>query len=154
MWSLGPRSFLNGELYSQEAMGKLLEDSQTATGIVCAIEPNADPALTANRFIFLDDTSTEVARECFVAKPHGIDESAWLKLLQSHSIGQQSMIDLSSNNINSFLERREASLRSLTASFLGSMTEAEFEDTPPLASLIIDEDEEEQGAELAGEEDG
>ena len=154
MWSLGPRSFLNGELYSQESMGKLLEDSQTATGIVCAIEPNADSTLTANRFIFLDDTSTEVARECFVAKPCDIDESAWFKFLQSHSIGQQSMIDLSSNNINGFLERREASLRSLTASFLGSMTEAEFEDTPPLASLIIDEDEEEQGAELAGEEDG
>jgi hypothetical protein len=64
------------------------------------------------------------------------------------------MIDLSSGNINGFLERRKASLRSLTASFLGSMTEAEFEDTPPLASLIIDEDEDEQGAELAGEEDG
>ena len=43
-----------------------------------------------------------------------------------------------------FLGLREVSLRNLTENFLGSMTETSFEDTPPLSSLIIDEDDEEE----------
>jgi hypothetical protein len=151
MWSLGPRSFLNGKPYTQEEMGQLLEDRQTARSIVSTIVPINDYALTANCFIFLEETSIETTRECLAVKPQCIDEPTWHELLKSHSISEQAMINLLANNIDGFFECREESLGRQTASFLNDMTEADFEDTPPLISLVIDEDTEEQADDLAGE---
>lgn len=151
MWSLGPRSFLDGKAYTREEMGQLLEDRQTARSIVSTIVPRNDPALIANCFIFFEETSIESTRECFVAKPQCIDEPIWHELLKSHSISEQAMINLATNKIDGFFECREESLGRQTASFLNDMTAADFEDTPPLQSLVIDEDIEEQADDLAGE---
>ena len=151
MWSLGPRSFLNGKPYTQEEMGQLLEDRQTARSIVSTIVPRNDPALIANSFIFFEETSIESARECFLVKPQCIGEPTWHELLKSHSISEQAMINLATNKIDGFFECREESLGRQTSSFLNGMTAADFEDTPPLQSLVIDEDIEEQADDLAGE---
>jgi hypothetical protein len=152
MWSLGPRSFLNGKPYTQEEMGQLLEDSQTARSIVSTIVPTNDPALTANCFIFFEEISIEATRERFVAKPQCIDEPTWHELLKSHSISEQAMINLAANSIDGFLDSREESLSKQTARFLSCMTETDFEDTPPLLSLVIDEDEEDQANDLPGDD--
>jgi hypothetical protein len=50
---------------------------------------------------------------------------------------------LVNENASDFLQLREVRLNELTANFLISKTEVSFEDTPPLSSFILDEEEEE-----------
>jgi hypothetical protein len=49
---------------------------------------------------------------------------------------------LSDGVIDSFLERRQAALERQLDAFLRQRCEWEFEDTPPLDSLIIDDEDE------------
>jgi hypothetical protein len=67
-----------------------------------------------------------------------------MELLDSHTIDVEMQTFLTNGSVTHFLGLREVSLRNLTENFLGSMTETSFEDTPPLSSLIIDEDDEEE----------
>jgi hypothetical protein len=144
MWSCRPRSFLTGEPYLQEELGRYLSGKQTAKDIVAAIEPSGGKTLTANRFIFLEEDSVEYARDVFKNQPITMTNPSWMELLDSHTIDVEMQTFLTNGSVTHFLGLREVSLRNLTENFLGSMTETSFEDTPPLSSLIIDEDDEEE----------
>ncbi|WP_008310525.1 DUF262 domain-containing protein [Leptolyngbya sp. PCC 6406] len=143
MWSHNPRSFLTGDLYLQEELGRTLAGRQTAKDIVATIEPSGGKTSTANRFIFPVEDSVEYARDVFKNKPITMTNSSWTDLLESHIIDAEIQDCLTNGNVTHFLELREVRLRKLAEDFLSSMTETSFEDTPPLSSLIIDEDDEE-----------
>lgn len=146
MWSCHPRSFVTGEPYLQEDLGRALEGKRTARDIVATIlrkDPSRAKTPTANRFIFLGEDSIEYAREMFHHQPISITAPSWIELLNSHVFNEDMRTCLIEENSAYFLELREVRLRKLTEDFLGSMTEPSFEDTPPLSSLIIDEDDEE-----------
>ncbi|UBF25674.1 DUF262 domain-containing protein [Kovacikia minuta CCNUW1] len=151
MWSQRPRSFLTGEPYLQDELGRSLEGKRTAKDIVATIRPK-DLTPTANRFIFLEEDSVEYARDIFQQRPETMAESTWLELLISHAVDADMRMSLIEENTVNFLKLREAYLSKLTADFLSSMTETSFEDTPPLSSLIIDEDDEDDAEEF-NEED-
>ena len=145
MWSCHPRSFITGDPYRQEDLGKALEGKQTARNVVSTIlRKNQIP--TANRFIFLGEDSIEIeyVRDCFLNKPIVMTDSSWLELLNSHFFNADMRDCLIQKNDAYFLELREFHLRKLTADFLTRMIGSSFEDTPPLSSLIIDEDEDDE----------
>jgi hypothetical protein len=144
MWSYHPRSFLTGEPYLQEGIGRYLSGKQTAKDIVATVEPSGGKTPIANRFIFLEEDPVEYARDVFRNQPITMVNSSWIELLDSHVIDIKMKDCLINGDITHFLELREAGLLKLTEDFLGFMTEASFEDTPPLFSLTIDEDEEEE----------
>jgi hypothetical protein len=144
MWSCHPRSFLSGEPYLKEELGRSLSEKQTAKDIVDIIDPAGGKTRTANRFIFLGEDFVEYARDIFRNQPTTMENSSWIELLDSHLIDDQMQVFLINGNITSFLELREIRLSKLTQDFLSSMTEVSFEDTPPLSSLILDEDEDEE----------
>lgn len=147
MWSCHPRSFLTGEPYLQEDLGRALEGKSTARDIVAKIfrkDPSGAKTPTANRFIFLGEDSIEDPREIFNHQPINMTAPSWIELLNSHLVDKDMRSCLLEENSANFLELREVRLRKLTEDFLSSMTESSFEDTPPLSSLIIDEDEEEE----------
>lgn len=143
MWSCHPRSFLTGEPYLQEELGRSLEGRGTAKDIVATIEPSGGKASIANRFIFLGEDSVEYARDAFKNQPTTMMNSSWVELLESHAVDIDMKGFLVGRDVTRFLEFREVRLRQLAENFLGSMTETSFEDTPPLSSLIIDEDDDE-----------
>lgn len=144
MWSIHPRSFLTGEPYLQEELGRVLSGKPTAKDIVVTIEPSVGKTPMANRFIFLGEDSAECAREVFKNKPITMSNLSWMNLLDSHVIDSKMQVNLTNENFTRFLELREDCLLKLTNVFLGSMVETSFEDTPPLSSLIIEEDDEEE----------
>lgn len=147
MWSKHPRSFLTGEPYLQDELGRILERKRTAKDIVTTIlskDPRGEKTPTANRFIFLEEDSIEYARHIFQCKPATINDSSWSELLGSHVVDLDMSKSLSEENSVHFLELRKVRLHKLIEDFLSSMTETSFEDTPPLFSLIIDEDDEEE----------
>lgn len=144
MWSCRPRSFVTGEPYLQEELGRFLEGKQTAKDIVATVEPSGGKTSTANRFIFLGEDSVEYARDVFKNQPITMTNLSWIELLTSHAIDAKMKDCLINRDIDNFLELREIRLRKLTEDFLISMIEASFEDTPPLSSLIIDEDDEDE----------
>ena len=144
MWSYHPRSFLTGEPYLQEGIGRYLSGKQTAKDIVATVEPSGGKTPIANRFIFLEEDPVEYARDVFRNQPITMVNSSWIELLDSHVIDIKMKDCLINGDITHFLELREAGLLKLTEDFLGFMTEVSFEDTPPLFSLTIDEDEEEE----------
>jgi hypothetical protein len=147
MWSKQPRSFLTGEPYVQDELGRILERKRTAKDIVTTIlskDPKGEKTPTANRFIFLEEDSIEYARHIFQCKPTTIDDSSWAELLSSHVVDLDMSKSLSEENGVHFLELRKVQLHKLIEDFLSSVTETSFEDTPPLFSLILDEDDEEE----------
>jgi Protein of unknown function DUF262 len=158
MWSQSPRSFLTGEPYLQDELGRSLEGKRTAKDVVATIlrkDPTGKTP-TANRFIFLGEDSIDYARDIFQEKPQTMLESTWRELLASHVIDDNMRKFLIEESSVDFLDLREDCLSKLTADFLRSMTETEFEDTPPLSSLTIDEDEgdeEDENEELVDDRD-
>ncbi|GAB4376983.1 MAG: hypothetical protein Kow00121_25230 [Elainellaceae cyanobacterium] len=147
MWSKRPRSFLSGEPYSQDELGRFLEGKRTAKDIVSTIfrkDPSGSKTPTANRFILLGEESVEYARDIFQQQPRTMMDLSWFELLDSHVVDTEMRDSLIRQDSAHFLKLRELQLRKLTENFLSSMTEASFEDTPPLSSLIIDEDDEEE----------
>lgn len=143
MWAHQPRSFLTAEPYLQEDLGRILEGQQTAKDIVETIEPLGKKTPTANRFIFLGEDSVEHARDIFLNQPITMSSSSWTKLLDSHVFDDAMRSYLIEGSVTRFLELRENQLKKITENFLASMIKNTFEDTPPLSSLIIDEDDDE-----------
>lgn len=147
MWFQRPRSFLTGEPYSQDELGRSLEGRRTAKNIVATIlrkDPSGSKTPMANRFFLLEEEAVEDARDIFQYQPTTMADSSWLELLDSHVVDAEMQASLIRQDSAHFLELRELRLRRLTEDFLSFMTEASFEDTPPLSSLIIDEDDEEE----------
>jgi hypothetical protein len=142
MWAHQPRSFLTAEPYLQEDLGRILEGKQTAKDIAETIEPLGKKTPTANRFIFLGEDSVEHARDIFLNQPITMSSPSWTKLLDSHVFDAVMRSYLIEGNVTRFLEFRENRLKDLTNTFLVSMVKDSFEDTPPLSSFMIDEDDE------------
>jgi Protein of unknown function DUF262 len=146
MWSRNPRSFLTGEPYLQDELGRALEGRRTAKDIMATIfrkDPDGGGTRAANRFIFLGEDSIEDVRDIFQRQPTKMTDVFWLELLDSHIVDADMKTSLVNENASDFLQLREVRLNELTENFLRSKTEVSFEDTPPLSSFLLDEDEEE-----------
>ncbi len=144
MWSHRPRSFQIGKPYLQNELGSALEGSSTANDIVVSILPR-DSAVSksnvANKLIFLGEEPIEEIRSTFHCQPSNMTETDWEDLLSSHIVDRKMQFALSKGNYSTFFRLREKRLNQVTADFLEAKMKASFEDTPPLASLILDEDE-------------
>jgi hypothetical protein len=141
LWSSKPRSFTDGRQYEQEDLGRRLEGNQTPGPILPTIVPSGEPNQIANRFIFLSEVPIELARDIIINRPPTMAEPSWHKLLHSHCIDEAMVEYLLRDDIEAFIDLRKKSISILADTFIESMTGLTFEDTPPLASLIIDEDE-------------
>jgi len=72
-----------------------------------------------------------------------MSSSSWTHLLDSHIFDDAMRSYLIEGSVTRFLELRENRLKKITEKFLESMIKDSFEDTPPLSSFIIDEDDDE-----------
>ena len=148
MWSCQPRSFQTGEPYFQDELGNSLEGHQTANDIVVTILPRdleMSRSPTANRILFLGETPIEEIRNTFQHQPPSMTDAAWQNLLRSHAIDPKMQAALTKGDSSTFFELRGNRLNQITADFLNAKIKTSFEDTPPLASFILDEDDLDEG---------
>lgn len=144
MWSCRPRSLRTGEAYLQSELGDAIEGHQTANDVVVSIFPKALEAgnlNVANRIIFLENEPVEEIINIFQYRPHSMTDEEWENLLRSHLIDQKMQAALLEGNHSAFFELREKRLNEIIADFLNAKVKTSFEDTPPLSSFILDEDE-------------
>jgi Protein of unknown function DUF262 len=144
MWAAEPRSVATGEPYGRSMLTSALEGRKTATDIIPRIlgrEPQGLGSRAANRFILLGDDSLAEARACFAARPMGMSNQDWTATLASHCMSSELSCLLGGNEKAEFLRQREVALNALLRDFLAKVTESEFEDTPPLDSLDLDDDD-------------
>jgi hypothetical protein len=144
MWALNPKSFKSSQPYSIYELGSSLEGEKTAKRVLPVILNkglDSGRARAANRFILLGDDSIEDAREQFRNKPNNMTDENWELTLKSHAIDLDMVSCLVRKENIQFLDLREAKLRGIVEDFLSLVTESSFEDTPPLSTFDLDDDD-------------
>jgi hypothetical protein len=148
-WDQGPRSPESGARYDQSDLAEVLVDRLTATDAVPNIVSPRDLTnrlrqYVANRVVMpvLTAADSEVA-PLLLSRPLGIAENAWEAVLDSHAMTPEALALLGQGRHAEFLHAREAELRARLERFLSRMCEWDFEDTPALSELDLDEDADE-----------
>ena len=151
LWSLGPRSVVTAEPYDHALLASDLEGRKTAADVVFPIlerEPEGWRSSVANRCLVLGEDTDEDVRSRFSTAPAGYDPATWLTVLGSHAMSADLAQLLRDDRQPEFLRQRAHLLKDVTERFVSEMTETRFEDTPPLDTFDLDEDdlEDEEGA--------
>lgn len=143
-WACHPRSLRTGEVLGAADLAGTLNGARTAREAVREIVPRADvpPRMrdwAANRLLLPDeaDDTPDAASGLLRARPDDID---WPAVLNSHALSAEMIAALAAGDTEEFLSARDAELRPRLRRFLDARCEWDFEDTPPLATLDLDED--------------
>ena len=146
-WSLSPRDPETARKYQQSDLVENLVDQQTARSITPYILPRSVVPLekrpwAANRALMpgLEFDSKELI-SLISEKPIGQENDNWLSMLRSHGILSEMPILLRQGRYDDFLQERQKVLDGDVRYFLAKACEWQFENTPPLSSFVLDEDE-------------
>lgn len=142
-WALRPRSPVSGEVYDASELAELLAEQSTAALAVHRIfsrRVNMLEQLWAANRIFVPSLtdSSDTFLEFFVTRPSTLTEAQWGAVLTSYCLDPHSLGLLNAGNRSEFLQVRQEAIRENLRSFVLRMTEWDYEDTPPLASLDFD----------------
>lgn len=144
LWSLQPRSVSSGAPYERSDLSRALDGQRTASDsleVLFRREPGAR-SRTGNRVFVLGDDTIERVRERLAGAPDDAPE-ACDPLLASHAMTSEMSLLLRTGDAPALLSAREARIEQVTRDFLARMTEADFEDTPPLDDLVLDDEDSE-----------
>jgi Protein of unknown function DUF262 len=145
-WDLGPRNPSTGQPYDRSDLAESLAEQNTARDAVRYLLPSraAPPEKrkwAANRALMpgLEVDPREVVT-LMSRPPLDMDEDIWLAMLRSHSVTAALSDLLFREKYPEFIFARQQILKEHAHDFLARVCEWGFEDTPPLDSLIVDED--------------
>src|SRR5262249_53868951 len=150
----GPRSPLTGNSYGVADLSGFLEDRSTASDAIRNIldrgsVPAGYRSSAGNRILLPDgDVADGEIDALLLARTMEINEVSWLDIYESHVIGVDAVDALTRNRVEEFLSIRQRDIQDYVDSFLKRMCEWDFEDTPPLSDLVIDDEDDEGGDEL------
>lgn len=146
-WAAGPRQPETGEPYEQASLADSLLEQKTARDAVRYLVPRSTVPVkyrkwAANRALmpYLELDPKEVTGR-IVQRPTAWKGDQWTEMLRSHALAPEMGAMLTEGDITGFLETRQALLQVQFENYVGRMSEREIEDTPPLADLTLDEDE-------------
>lgn len=151
-WANMPRSLENGKAFTRDNLSEVLLERLTALDAVRYIVPRHSVPRefrlwAANRVLLPSMEGNGVSIEPLVTqRPLQCSESVWRAALTSHMISPDMVNLIIQGNIVEFLNRRQIALREQAISFLSRMCEWNFEDTPSLTDLLIEDLEEDEGA--------
>jgi hypothetical protein len=143
LWDLGPRSVVSGEPYESGGLTQALAESGTLRGIARPILPSEpeNRQSAANRLFVLEEdlpgSVTDLLTEPDLFRPQG-----WDAVLESHALDRDLIQALARSDHESFLRERGRRIEDQVRAFLCRMAEPDFEDTPRLDSLDLDEEPE------------
>jgi uncharacterized protein DUF262 len=150
-WAAGPRNPETGDRYELSELADCLADRGTARDAVRYLVPSRSlpkkfQPWAANRVLMpVLTVDSEEVLQLLVRRPDP-NGATWLDVLRSHTLTDLVMDMLRAGALAQALEARQELLTANLRSFLARMCEWEYEDTPPLAELFIDD-------ELADDED-
>jgi hypothetical protein len=141
-WALQPRSPVTGDPYDSQELAVVLADQKTAALAVRRIflrgvSPGRS-VLPANHFFApsetdpVDDFPTLLSR-----RPANIDEQRWDRVLASYCLTRDSAALL--DDAEAFLAVRQQAITEQFRRFVNRMAEWDYEDTPALDSLDLDD---------------
>jgi hypothetical protein len=155
LWSLTPRSLTTGKPYGRQDLIEAIPAGGTPASVVERIvrhEPAGHRMWAANRILVLEDKPTYGVAELLTVPRLGLGNQAVREVLASHVLSEDLVAALSRGDAVSFLEGRQPLIEAAVRSFLSRMAEPEFEDTPPLGSLDLDDhDHDDEERDDAGE---
>lgn len=155
-WNNEPRSLDDGEPYEREDLSAVLEDRPTAWDAVRYIVPRLvvpqEYRLWAADRVLMPPVDTEVGaiEDMLYPRPQTMlfeeatpswrdSGEAWRAALASHAITPAMVDMLAAGKIVEFLKVRQAALQKQLTAFLQRMCEWGFENTPPLAELLVED---------------
>lgn len=144
-WSLGPRHPDTGEEYSTDDVTDALAESSTAADAIRPIfarrsVPEPRRLWAANRLLMpvLDEDLPAVSG-LLQRRPADLPEEVWSQTLCSHAITPEIERFLIEDDVPRFVEARQEKLTRDLQEFLRRRCEWGFENTPPLADLVLDD---------------
>ncbi len=144
-WSLSPRRPDSGAPYTEQDLTAALGERNTAADAVRTILPaRAVPeemrSWAANRVLMpiLEEEPPWIVG-ILQRRPSMITEEEWSDILSSHAVTRTAEAHLVAEEMESFLQSRTEHLAVVMQEFLAAKCEWDFEDTPPLADLILDD---------------
>ncbi|MCU0692416.1 MAG: hypothetical protein MUF54_13530 [Polyangiaceae bacterium] len=139
LWSLDPRSFATGQEFDRQDLSEAIRESGTVAEVATRLvtrEPATHRAWAANRIFWLDADPPNGD-----LLPRKSDVALRQRVLCSHALSLE-LVDLyATGQVEAFLKGRQEVMEGVVRTFLDGMAETAFEDTPPLDSLDLDEDE-------------
>jgi len=145
-WALEPRNPSTGDPYTLSDLATTLTDQRTARDAVKYLLPpryipGDERPWAANRALMpgLDVDAREISG-LITQQPLDIDGTTWRMMLESHSITLPLLDLLSQERFSEFITARQQLLKLRARDFLARVCEWSFENTPPLESLIVEED--------------
>ncbi len=155
-WALRPRSPITGRKYDTQELSDLLAEQATAALAVRRVfprPPSAKQQLWAANRIFApssEDPVSEVPSRLGM-KPMDMEDDVWDAVLASHCVSWEASRRLTEDDREGFLTLRQETIDAHLRNFLSRMAEWEYEDTPPLSSLDLDDGDELDEAEDAAD---
>ncbi|MFJ7996621.1 DUF262 domain-containing protein [Streptomyces sp. NPDC096310] len=149
-WALRPRSPITGLPYDIQDLADILADETTAALAVQRIFrsgiSSGQQLMAANRlFVPRADEPLDDIQTLLVRRPLKFNENEWSAVLASHCMSFESVEFISSGDRDSFLSLRQNRVTEELGSFLARMAEWEYEDTPALDTLDLDDESGETG---------
>jgi hypothetical protein len=151
-WSRKPRSLTNGRPFGIADLALSIDDARTPLDAVqyvvsrYSVRRELSP-WSANRVLYPAMEYELGPVESILTLPPGqrsLDGLEWATALASHSISLEMAEAIEHGDVEGFLTARQEVLEHQLGTFLRQRCEWDFEDTPPLGSLVIDEDEAEE----------
>jgi hypothetical protein len=146
-WARGPLDPIKGTEYDKVDLALSLEQRVTASSVVFpVVSPDElhsnDRYSAANRVLLptLDRDSAEVP-DVFANNLGGLDDLIWTRVLDSHLMTPEMTALLRDGRGAEFLAQRQQLMHQAVTYFLNTNCEWGFEDTPPLADLVIGDDD-------------
>lgn len=145
-WAAGPRNPDSREAYQISDLADSLIDRTTARDVVRYLAPSASVSKAyrpwaANRVLMpvVEVDSEEVGMD--LVRKVNLSDPAWREVLSSHALTSEIVELLRLGALARALEKRHELLTAQLRDFLQSMCEWGFEDTPPLADFLLDDEE-------------
>jgi len=174
LWALKPCSLLTGLAYNRQQLTEALQPEGTLADVAERIlrrEPDNYHNWAANRLLVLEpELAASVADLLFTPLPRrNADEydlfssdlqdqiftPAWARkgneheFLSSHALDEELVETLARGDKTAFLEGRQQRIEQVVKDFIECMAETHLEDTPPLDSFDLDDEDEERDDALA-----
>lgn len=149
-WSLEPRSLTTGQPFGRADLALCINDARTPLDAVhyivsrYSVRRELSP-WSANRILYPAAEYELGPVESILNLP--IDErpmnaADWVQALESHSMSLAMAESVERGDVEEFLAVRQEALEHQLDTFLRRRCEWDFEDTPPLDSLVLDDEDE------------
>lgn len=145
-WNSKPRSLETGKRFEMAELSDCLKDQNTpaeAVRYVVARQsvPENSRTWAANRVLMpMLAEDTKYVSGLVTWHPDGVDADDWRDALRTHGISTEAEKLLYEDRIAEFIEERQKTIRDDLEEFIRRMCESDFEDTPPLADLVLGDD--------------